>query len=255
MRDQYLAPCLLAPFAGDMAYRLSRTSLAPLLETSADTGVLTQAMAAAASAGLTIVSTDPSDEMIAYASSKLGMGRITWQQADPLALPFGDSLFGIVTCHFGIGALSDHVLAFKEARRVIKKHGRLVFSVPGHLRHNPVADCLQDALDEVFPGDPPRFLEHVFHGYADNDVVDNDLTEAGFTDATYSTVDMPFEAASALDVAKGYCLGTPLRAEIEVRAPGDSDRVIQAVKAALETRFGSDRIVATMRAYFISASG
>ena len=104
IRDRYLAPSLLAPFADEMARRLSRLSIGPLLETSADTGVLTQAIASAVSAGLTIIATDPSAEMVEHASAKPGMARVTWQQADPRALPFPDATFGIVTCHFGVVA-------------------------------------------------------------------------------------------------------------------------------------------------------
>jgi hypothetical protein len=57
VRDRYFAPPVLSPFADDMAHRLARLSIGPLLEISADTGVLTQAMASALSAGLTIIAT------------------------------------------------------------------------------------------------------------------------------------------------------------------------------------------------------
>jgi ubiquinone/menaquinone biosynthesis C-methylase UbiE len=253
IREKYLVPCLLAPFADDMARRLSRISMGPLLETSADTGVLTQAIASAMSAGLSIVATDPSAETIAHAANKPGMARITWQQADPCALPFADATFGIVACHFGSAAMADRITAFTEARRVMKPRGRFVFGVPGNLRQNPVANCLQDALDTLFPADPPRFLEHTLHGYSDNEAIDNDLTEAGFTDAIYTAVELPFNAASARDVAIGYCFGTPLRTELE--ALGDPETVMEAVTAALQRRFGTGAIASSMRAHVISASG
>ena len=255
IRDHYLAPSLLAPFAEDMARRLSRINIGPLLETSADTGVLTQAIASATSAGLTIVATDPSLEMVEHASTKPGMARINWQTADPHALPFADASFGIVTSHFSVACLSDRVLLFQEARRVMKQAGRFVFSVPGHLRHNPVAQCVQEAMQALFPVNPPRFVGHVFHGYADNEAVDDDLTAAGFTDAIYTTVALPYAAASARDVAMGYCRGTPLRMEIEARAPGDTERVTRAATAALERRFGTGPIATTMRAHVVSAAG
>jgi SAM-dependent methyltransferase len=255
IRDRYFAPCVLSPFADDMARRLSRLSMGPLLEVCADTGILTQAIASAMSAGLTIIATDPSADMIGHASAKPGMARITWQIADPGALSFADATFGIVACHNGVAAMPDRVRAFREVRRVMKPGGRFVFSVMGHIRHTPVADCLQSALDDLFPSDPPRFVEHVLHGYADNEAVDDDLTEAGFTDAIYTAVELPFAAASARDVAIGYCLGTNLRAEIEVRETGATERVMQAVTAALERRFGTGPIETSMRAHIVSASG
>lgn len=255
IRDRYLAPSLLSPFADDMARRLSRLSIGPLLETSADTGILTQAIGSATSAGLIIIATDPSMEAIEHASPKPGMGRIRWQQADPRALPFKDGTFGIVTCQFAVATQPDRLQTFREARRVMKQGGRFVFNVLAHIRHNPVAGCVQDIMDDLFPGDPPRFVGDVLYGYADNEAIDDDLTEAGFTDAIYTTIDLPYAAASAHDVVVGYCLGTPLRSEIEMRAPRETERVTQAATAALQRRFGAGPIEATMRAHVVSASG
>jgi SAM-dependent methyltransferase len=255
VRDRYLAPSLLAPFAYDMACRLSRMSMGPLLEICADVGCLTAAMASSMSAGLTMIATDPSAETVAFASGKPGTARITWQRADPAILPFPDAAFGVVTCHFAVAAMPDPVQAFLEARRVMKPGARFAFSVPGPIRHNPVAGCLQDAMEDLFPAGPPRFMRHILHGYADTNAIDDDLTAAGFTDAMYSVVDLPYFAASARDAALGYCLGTPLRAEIEARAPGEAEPVIRAVTATLEARFGSGPIRANMRACFVSAAG
>ncbi len=255
IRDRYFAPSQLCPFADDMARRLSRISMGPLLEIAADTGILTQAIASVMSAGLTIIATDPDAEMVGHASTKPGMARITWRTADPRALPFPSETFGIVVCHFGVAVLTDRVQAFRETRRVMKPGGRFVFSVPAHIRHNPVADCLQNAMQALFPTDPPEFVGRVLHGYADNEAIDDDLTAAGFTDAIYTSVELPYIAASARDVAVGYCLGTPLRSEIEARAPGETEQVIMAATAALEKRFGPGPIKATMRAHIVSASG
>ncbi|WP_428484091.1 class I SAM-dependent methyltransferase [Rhodopila sp.] len=255
IRDRYLGPSLLSPFADDMARRLSRLSVGPLLETAADTGLLTQAIASSVSAGLTIIATDPSTSMVDYASDKPGTARVIWQTAEPCALPFEAGTFGIVACQFGVMALTDRVQGFREARRVMKQGARFVFNVPATFRHNPVADCVQRAMGTLFPSDTPRYLSHVLHGYADNEVVDDELTVAGFTDAIYTTVDLPYAAAAARDAAVGYCLGTPLRAEIDARAGGDTDPVVASVTAALRRRFGAGPIASTMRAHVVSAAG
>lgn len=255
VRDRYFAPSVVSPFADDMAHRLARLSNGPLLEIAADTGVLTQAMASALSAGLTIIATDADADMIDHASAKPGMARVSWQRADPDALPFPDATFGIVACHLGVATMPDRVRTFQEARRVMKQGGRFVFSVLGTIHHNPVAECLQNALYEFFPGDPPGYIAHGLHGYADNEAIDDDLTTAGFTDAIYTIVELPFAAASARDVAAGYCLGTPLRLELEVRTFGNPEPVLQAVMLALQKRFGCGAINTSMRAQIISAAG
>ena len=80
-------------------------------------------------------------------------------------------------------------------------------------------------MEELFPSNPPGYLAKVLHGYADNEVVDDDLTVAGFTDAIYTTVDLPYAAASAHDAAIGYCLGTPLRyGDRGARTDGEANR-------------------------------
>lgn len=255
VRDRYLGPSVLGPFADDMAQRLSRLSLGPLLETAADTGLLTRAIASSVSAGLTIIATDPSDALVQYAAGKPGTARVIWQAADPCSLPFEAATFGIVACQFGVAALADRVQAFREARRVMKRSARFVFNVPAQLRHNPVAARVQQAMEQLFPDDPPGYLAKVLHGYAETEAIDDDLTLAGFTDAIYTVVDLPYAAASARDAAIGYCLGTPLRAEIEARSAGDAEPVVDAVAAALRRRFGTGGIHATMRAHVVSAAG
>jgi SAM-dependent methyltransferase len=253
--DRYVAPSLLSPFADDMARRLARLSMGPLLEVAAGTGVLTQAIAAAVSAGLTIVATDPDAETVAYASGRFGVARVAWQQADPQALPFHDATFGIVACQFAVAAMADRVRAFREARRVIKRGGRFVFSALAGLRHNPVSACVQSALEELFPDDAPRYVARGLHGYSDTTMIDDDLTEGGFTDAIYTVVELPFAAASAHEVATGWCLGTGLRAELAARGFGDGEPVVRVVTRALEQRFGCGAIDSTMRAHIVSAAG
>jgi SAM-dependent methyltransferase len=255
IRDRYFAPGQLCPSADDMARRLSRISTGPLLETSADTGTLTQALASAMSAGVTIIATDPEAEMVGHASLKFGMARVTWQTADPSALPFPDHSFGIVVCHLGVPTLPDRIRAFRETRRVLKSNGRFVFGVPAHIRHNPVADCLHEAMQGLFPIDPPLFVGHTLHGYADSEAIDDDLTAAGFTDAIYTSVDLPCFVPSARDAAMGYCLGTPLRSEIQSRAPGEMERIITSATIALERHFGPGPIESSLRTLVISASG
>jgi SAM-dependent methyltransferase len=253
--DRIFAPILLSPFADEMARRLARLSMGPLLEIAAGSGELTQAIASALSAGLTIIATDPSAEMIAHASGKPGMARVAWQQADPLALPFHDATFGVVTCQFAVAMMPDRVRAFQQARRVIKPGGRFVFNVLAGIHHTPVADCLQTALYDLFPDDPPHFIARDLHGYASTPAIDDDLTAAGFTDAIYTTVELPFAAASAREVAIGYCRGTRLRTELDSRTFGDPEPILQAVTLALQKRFGTGAINSSMRAHFISASG
>ena len=54
-------------------------------------------------------------------------------------------------------------------------------------------------------------------------------------------------------VATAYCQGTPMRNEIESRAPGQLNKITRRVAEAVETRFGNGPVEAPMQAYVFEA--
>ena len=158
-------------------------------------------------------------------------GRITSKQADALALPFGDQSYDAVTCQFGAMFFPDRVAGYKEARRVLKPGGYFIFNVWDRISENDFADTVTQALAEMFPDDPPRFMARTPHGYHDVDEIRADLKAAGFANASADVVDVRSKASSARDAAIAYCQGTPLRNEIEAR---DASRLDEATAKAAE---------------------
>ena len=121
--------------------------------------------------------------MLDYAKTRLpDDGRITWKQADALALPFGDQSFDAVACQFGAMFFPDRVAGYKEARRVLKPGGHFIFNVWDRISENDFADVVTQALAEIFPDDPPRFMARTPHGYHDVDQIRADLKAAGFAE-------------------------------------------------------------------------
>jgi ubiquinone/menaquinone biosynthesis C-methylase UbiE len=123
---RYLGPLLFEPYARDLAAKLAPTRL---LETAAGTGVATRALARALPAGTTIVATDLNRPMLDLAAARLETAEVAWQQADALVLPFADGTFDAVACQFGAMYFPDRAAAYREARRVLRRGGRLVLSV------------------------------------------------------------------------------------------------------------------------------
>ena len=76
----------------------------------------------------------------------------------------------------------------------------------------------------MFPDDPPTFMSAVPHGYADPDVFAADVPAGGLRCEAITPVTLEGTAASAADLASGYCGGTPLLAEITARGDHDVDR-------------------------------
>ena len=126
--DHYLRDLQFQPYAEDMADRLAGMTSGGLLETAAGTGIVTEALAARLPATVEITATDLNQPMLDHAAGKPGMARVRFQQADALALPFADASFDALVCQFGVMFFPDRVAAFREARRVLRPGGRLLFS-------------------------------------------------------------------------------------------------------------------------------
>jgi SAM-dependent methyltransferase len=252
--DRHLGPVLFEPYATDKVRRLARLSEGAILETASGTGIVTQRLASALPASVRIVATDINQPMLDHAASKPGMARVEFKQADALKLPSGDGEFDAVVCQFGVMFFPDRVAAYREARRVLKPKGRLVFSVWDSLIRNPLSETITDAMAAHLPHDPPRFIARVPHGYHDAAAIRADLAAAGFTTVAIETVALTARAASHRDPAIGFCQGSPMRGEIEARDPNGLHAATDAAADALAARFGTGAIAASMQALVITAS-
>ena len=252
--DRFLGPLLFEPYARDLAARLADFAPARVLETAAGTGVATRALARALPAGAAIVATDLNRPMLDLAAARLETAEVTWEQADALALPFGDGAFDAVARQFGAMYFPDKAAAYREARRVLRPGGRFVLSVWDRIERNELAHLVDEAVAARFPEDPPRFLARVPYGYHDADAIIDELRAAGFVEVAAETVARRGRAPSPLHAAVGLCQGTPLRAEIEARAPGRLGGVTDEAARAVAARFGDGPVDRGMQAHVIVAT-
>jgi ubiquinone/menaquinone biosynthesis C-methylase UbiE len=247
-----MVPMIFAPYAADIARRVSALKPNRILEVAAGTGVVTRAVADALPQ-VDIVATDLNQPMIDHAKSRQSGGKVEWRTADALALPFPDDSFDAVVCQFGAMFFPDRIRGYGEARRVLKNRGTYIFNVWDKIEANEFADVILKALAEVFPNDPPRFMQRTPHGYHDTDTICAELKKAGFNDVTIEPLDAMSRAASAGAAATAYCQGSPWKLEIEARgAPGPEAAMAKATDA-LTKRFGTGPIEGRIRAYVITA--
>lgn len=252
--DRFMVPLIFDCYARDMAGRVAALRPRRVLEAAAGTGAVTRAMSAALPDSA-IVATDLNQAMIDHGASRHPPGhRVQWQQADALALPFGDASFDAVVCQFGAMFFPDKIKGYGEARRVLKPGGTYLFSVWDRIADNEFADVVTEALARMFPDDPPRFLVRTPHGYHEPDRIRDELKAAGFSEISIDGVDDTSDAASPRDPAVAYCHGTLLRSEIEERAPGGLARATDAAAQALAERFGTGAVSGRIRALMIAAS-
>ena len=252
--DRFLVPLIFEPYARDLAERLAASKPRQVLEIAAGTGVLTRALAARLDAEARLVASDLNQPMLDQAAARQRDDRrITWRQADALALPFAEQSFDAVACQFGVMFFPDKVQGYQEARRVLKPGGGFFFNVWDQIAENDFADIVTDALAALFPQDPPRFMARTPHGYHDLEKLRQELAAAGFTAISCETRGETSRAASAREAAIAYCQGTPLRNEIEARDASRLEAATQAAADALMRRFGAGPIEGRIRAHVITA--
>lgn len=249
--ERYLGPMLFEPYARDMARRFEGFE-GDLLETAAGTGRVTRALAKAAPRAR-ILATDLNQPMLDTAAGLTPASNVEWRQADAQALPFADASFDAVVCQFGAMFFPDKDAGFAQARRVLRPGGRLVFSVWDDIAANDISRLVGEAVAELFPKDPPRFLERTPFGYHDHATITAALKTAGFAAPQFDLVRLELHSPCAADAATGLCAGTPLRGEIEARDPEGLDAAIEAATAALAEAFGGGEIVDYGQALVVSA--
>jgi ubiquinone/menaquinone biosynthesis C-methylase UbiE len=252
--DRHMVPLIFAGFAEDIAQRAASAAPHNVLETAAGSGVVTRALAPKLAPDARYTVTDLNQPMLDYAAARQAAdSRITWRKADALALPFADGAFDAVLCQFGAMFFPDRQAGYREARRVLKPGGRYLFNVWDRIEENVFADQVTNAVAELFPNDPPRFLARTPHGYHDTALIRSELEQAGFSSLTIETKAAQSRASSPRLVAIAYCKGTPLRNEIEARDASKLETAIDHAAAALAKRHGHGAVAAKIQAHVIVA--
>ncbi len=251
--DEYLVPLIFQSYADDLVSRLTLRPASRVLEVAAGTGVVTRRMASTLPESVSIVATDLNQAMLDLAREVGTQRPVEWRQADAMQLPFEDAVFDAVVCQFGVMFFPEKAKAFSQARRVLKPGGVFLFNVWDRIETNEFADTVTQALEPLFPKDPPRFLARTPYGYYDFEAIGQDLRQGGFTAApTIDTVTARSIASSPRIPAMAYCQGTPLRNEIEARNPSLLEGATNLAAEAIALRFGQGPVDAQIRAHIFT---
>jgi SAM-dependent methyltransferase len=250
--DRFLGPLFFEPYARDLAKRALTSAPSQVLELAAGTGIVTAILRETLPATTAILATDLNPAMIACARGKPNMpANITWQQADAQQLPFEDERFDAVICQFGLMFLPDKPRGLREAFRVLKHGGRLLFSTWDGLERNPLGSEAHNYLSTRFPNDPPKFMLTPF-GWSDVEAITGLVREAGFSQVRSEAVDLTARASNAEAVATGLLVGSPAAAQIAERGVTPADLVEGLVKQ-LSKRYGTGAFDTPMRAFVFEA--
>jgi ubiquinone/menaquinone biosynthesis C-methylase UbiE len=252
--DTYLVPLIFEAFANDLAERVAALDPATVLETAAGSGVVTRALISRLSSDAHYTVTDLNQPMLDHAASKQEPdSRILWRQADALNLPFDDETFDAVVCQFGVMFYPDRIAGYAEARRVLKPGGKLLFNVWDDISSNEFANVAAKVIAAVFPDEPPPFLARTPYSYYEEDLIRQELSQAGFSDITYETLEDTSSAPSPRHAAIAYCQGTPQRIEIEAWDANLLDDVTDRVEEAIASSYGAGPVTAKIQGHIITA--
>lgn len=253
--EQYLVPLIFQAYAEDIASRVTQLQPSAVLEIAAGTGVVTRELAKRLPPDVQIIASDLNEPMLAQAAATATARPVEWRQADAMQLPFGEGMFDVVVCQFGVMFFPDKPRAFSEIRRVLRPGGIFLFNVWDRIEDNEFADVVTQSLADMFPDDPPRFLARTPHGYHDVEAITADLAAGGFKgQPSISTLAMRSRADSPRVPAIAYCEGTPLRSEIETRAASSLADATDRAAKAIAARFGSAEVDGKIQAHIIAIS-
>jgi len=249
--DRYLVPMLFAPYAEFVARRAANLHPDTVLETAAGTGIATQSLATMLP-GASITATDLNQPMIDQAKAKADFRNVTWQQADAMNLSVADGCFDLVVCQFGVMFFPDKQIAFREARRVLRPEGNLLFVVWEDWKLMPTAPLAiaADTVAGLVGCDPGMLVNPPYH---DEPVIRTDLEAAGFRHIEIDRVVQPARAASARQAAIATVHGSLIRTVIESTAPGRLDDATNGVERAIRGKLGDGQIVGATRALVVLA--
>lgn len=250
--DSCLGPAWFDAFAADLAQRLPAKPPGDVLEIACGTGLVTRRVRQRLAPAVRLVATDLSKAMLDYARGKLSDRKdIEWREADAAHLPFGDGEFGAVVCAFGVMFVPDKQAAFREARRVLKEGGVLLFNVWDRIEENPHAAINAQVVEGLFPDDEEmRFrIPYEMHNSTSLQQL---LAEAGFREVQIEKKRFPVDRVSARTVAIGQIRGTPRSLLIEKRGV-PLDEVVEKVTAALASIGGADPYHGSAQAVVVEA--
>jgi SAM-dependent methyltransferase len=251
--ETYLVPLIFEPYAADLMHRLRARRVSSVLEIAAGTGVVTRALASGLPESVFIVATDLNQAMLDQAAVEGTKRAVEWRQADAMELPFQSATFDAVVCQFGVMFFPQKPKAFSEARRMLRPGGVFIFNVWDRIEENEFADTVTNALESVFPKDPPRFLARTPHGYHDRSQIAGDLANGGFTTTPrIETVSARSRAHSPRAPAIAYCQGTPLRNEIETRDAARLDEATNVAAEAIARQFGAGAVDGKIQAHVVT---
>lgn len=249
--DRCLGPVQFGPFGRELATLVAPDPGGDVLEIACGTGLVTRMLRERLAARRRLVASDLSKAMVDYARASLaGLEGIEWREADAANLPFADGEFAAAVCALGFMFVPDKPRAFAEARRVLRKDGRLYFSVWDRIEENPIAQTFAEVIEAQF-GDDPGVRFRLPWDMHDEGQLRKLLADARFEVVRLETKRLAVRG-DPRTIATGQVRGTPRGALLEKKGLS-MDAAIDRVTAAFEKLAGSGDLRSHGQALLVEA--
>jgi len=243
-----LTPFLFDGFSKDLLQRIDLTNAYNVLELASGTGSVTKQLLAHLPSGAHLTATDLEPDMLEVARQKVTATNISWDVVDMTNIPYIDGQYDLIVCQFGLMLVPEKLKALTEMRRVLKKGGRLVFSVWAGILDNPVWDISGKVIESFLGGNPILQNPGPFSLSRKEDTLEL-LKQAGFQDSTVALVSQTGTIESAALAAKGFIYGLPVFMAISKKDPLMSSQIEQALEPQLAAVLGNHPLTTPLQAW------
>ncbi|HKC36154.1 MAG TPA: class I SAM-dependent methyltransferase [Chitinophagaceae bacterium] len=247
--ERYLGPFLFEPYALDLVSRLQDKKYGNTLEIACGTGRVTAHLAKSVKHD-TLTATDLNPDMISVAKEIIIDKNIKWMPADAMQLPFDDGSFDLVVIQFGIMFFPDKEKGLKEAYRVLKTGGKLIYNTWNKVETNVAIHEGRVIIESYFGDNPPIFYNVPFSMHDDRELTT--LTRrAGFKSITTRLVKKEGISPSAADLAKGMVEGNPVYLAILERDPSLINTIKEHIQKVLAEKLGDKPVKSPLQAWVV----
>ena len=175
----------------------------------------------------------------------------TWLARDAQQLDFPEASFEAVVSQFGVMFFPDKPGAFAQARRVLVPGGHLVYAVWDVIDASDFPAALMQSLAAVLPDNTPDFIVRIPYGVPRRSKNRRRLARGGLRLVGIERVRRRGWAPSARELTEGFCLGTPLRFELQER--GTLKELTTALASEMTARLGPGPVEGDLAALVITA--